>query len=100
MADITAGALSPPVIDNPHAPDIFADSVTGWFLSGGNVRVTFESHRVSHIASPGPLNRVVICRLVMPIDAAEAMAKGILDFITQQRLLQATSGQAPSTTVN
>jgi len=74
MADVPSKPLSPALLDNPQAPDVFADDVTGWFLSGGNVRITFECHRVSHTASPGPLNRVVIGRLVMPIDAAEAMA--------------------------
>lgn len=64
-------------IDNPHAPDIFADGLTGFFLLNGNIRLTFESARVSHAASPGPVNRVVIGRLVMPVDAAENMAKEI-----------------------
>jgi len=93
MANIPAAPPPPTLLDNPHAPDVYADSATGWFLMNGNVRITFESARVSHITSPGPLNRVVIGRLVMPIDAAEQMAKGLLEFIAQQRQ-QATSPQA------
>jgi hypothetical protein len=89
----------PPVaIDNPHAPDVFADAATGWFLSGGNVRITFESVRANHMHQ-APLNRVVIGRLVMPMDAAEAMAKQLLDFIAHQRQLQNATAQAPSETL-
>src|SRR5262245_15907417 len=45
-------------VDNPHAPDIFVDAATGWFSKDGLMRITFESHRASHISSPGPINRV------------------------------------------
>jgi hypothetical protein len=76
-------------LDNPLAPDVFADSATGWFLHNGNVRITFESLRINHITSPGPAKRVVIGRLVMPIDRAEDFANGLLEFIKQQRALAA-----------
>jgi hypothetical protein len=72
-------------IDNPHAPDVFADAVSGLFHVNGMIRMTFESVRVNHATSPGPLNRVVIGRLVMPVNAAEAFARGLLQFIEQQR---------------
>lgn len=75
----------PTFIDNPHAPDIFADEATGFFLAGGNVRITFSSYRVNHISSPGPVNRVVIGRLVMSLHAAEAMHKGLADFIERMK---------------
>ena len=72
-------------VDNPMAPDVFADSATGFFNLNGNLRVTFESVRVNHETSPGPVNRVVVGRLVMPLGDAENMAQGILAFIEQQR---------------
>lgn len=65
-------------LDNPMAPDVFADAATGVFLYNGNMRVTFEAARVNHETSPGPINRVVIGRLVMPAVAAEQMALLIL----------------------
>ena len=74
-----------PLTDNPMAPDIFADAATGFFFLNGNIRVTFESARASHITHPGPINRVVIGRLIMPLDAAETLAKGVLDFIKKMR---------------
>jgi len=86
MTDIPA-APKVELLDNPNAPDVFADDVTGWFFLNGNVRITFESVRASHITSPGPLNRVVIGRLVMPIDRAEVMANGLLDYIKKQLAL-------------
>jgi hypothetical protein len=46
-------------IDNPAAPDVFADEAVGFFVHNGVVKITFVSARVNHSASPGPINRVV-----------------------------------------
>jgi hypothetical protein len=61
---------------------------SGFFNFNGNIRITFESLRVDHSTSPGPLARVVIGRLVMPLATAKALARGLLDFIVQQRTQQ------------
>ena len=83
---MTAITPKPPVfVDNAHAPDFFADGVAGLFFLGGNVRVTFDALRVNHVSTPGPINRVVIGRLVMPLDAAEVFARGLLDFIENSK---------------
>jgi hypothetical protein len=82
---MTSQPQSASFADNMHAPDVFADGASGWFFLNGNIRITFESVRASHISSPGPVSRVVIGRLVMPIQAAEAMCKGLLEFIETQR---------------
>jgi hypothetical protein len=84
-------------IDNPHAPDVFADGTTGFFVAGGNIRITFESLRVSHTASPGPVNRVVIGRLVMPLEQAENLAKGLLNMIEKHRSQPEPSAQSTPT---
>jgi len=76
---------TPALIDNPLAPDVFADEATGFFLVAGNVRITFSSYRVNHATSPGPVNRVVIGRLVMPLAAAEAFQAGLADFIARMK---------------
>jgi hypothetical protein len=88
MTNITPAAPTVTFLDNPHAPDVFADGCTGFFTLNGNIKITFESVRVNHMTSPGPVSRVVIGRLVMPLAVAEAMAKGLLDFIGQQRTQQ------------
>jgi hypothetical protein len=96
MVDIPQSAPAIEFLDNPHAPDVFADGATGFFLAHGNIRITFESVRVNHITSPGPITRVVIGRVVMPIAQAENMCRGILDFIEKNRAQQ-EAAQAPST---
>lgn len=85
----------PDFIDNPHAPDVFADGATGFFNINGTIKITLESLRVDHSASPGPVHRVVIGRLTMPVATAEAMAKGLLEFIATQRA--ANEAQASAT---
>jgi hypothetical protein len=84
----------PTFIDNPQAPDLFADAATGFFIFGGTLRIALESFKVDHTASPGPVNRVVIGRLVMPIEQAENLAKGILDFLEKQRSQPAPNAQS------
>ena len=90
---------APPInfVDNPHAPDVFADEVTGFYIFAGVLRITLESVRVDHSTSPGPLNRVVIGQLVMPVQAAENMARGVLQFLDQQRGRQAQDQGASQT---
>ena len=81
-------------VDNPLAPDIFADGLSGRFLRDGNVRMTFETVRTSHAGSSEPKTRVVIGRLVMPIDAAENMARDVLNFIQAIRSQSVPSAQS------
>lgn len=71
-------------MDDPHAPELFADSVTGYFLFNGNLRLTLESARVEHSASPGPVNRVVIGRIVMPVSSARALKDMLVSLFDQQ----------------
>lgn len=84
-------------LNNPHAPEVFVDGYSGFFIFNGNVRITLDSLRVDHSTAPGPLNRVVIARLVIPLGSAEALAKELLDFIQKQRTQPQQSAQAPST---
>src|SRR5436305_5224736 len=70
--------LAAPRIDNPLAPEWFADEAAGALWHNGNLRVTLESVRANHAVQPAPLTRVIVGTLVMPIGAAEAMARLIL----------------------
>jgi hypothetical protein len=74
-----------PLVDDPRAIEIYADSLVGMFNFGGNLRLTFEAARAAHHANPAPVSRVVVGRIVMPVAAAEAMARGILEFIAHSR---------------
>jgi hypothetical protein len=83
--------LSPPtisLIDNPMAPDVFADEALGFFVNEGVVRITFATGRWNHTSSPPAINRVVIGRLVMPAEGAQALAIGLFDFLKSRGLVQ------------
>jgi len=54
MTNITPAAPTVTFLDNPHAPDVFADGWTGFFTFNGNIKITFESVRVNHVTSPRP----------------------------------------------
>jgi hypothetical protein len=73
-------------IDNPNAPDVFAAEAFGFFINAGNIHITFTTLRVNHSTSPGPVSRVVIGRLVMPIGGAQALASGLYDFLKRSGL--------------
>ena len=68
-------------VDDPHAPEVFATEVVGFLVNSGNVHITFATPRVDHVTSPGPINRVVNARLVMPVQGAQALAAGLYDFL-------------------
>ncbi|MDP1630727.1 MAG: hypothetical protein Q8L66_04840 [Caulobacter sp.] len=68
-------------IDNPHAPEVFASAFSGLCSVGGNVAITLESIRVDHSTSPGPVNRVVIGRAIMPPNAAHDLAVALFDYL-------------------
>jgi hypothetical protein len=89
----------PGFIHNAQSPDVFADNAVGFFNLNGVIRITFESARVNHITSPGPVDRVVVGRLVMPVDAAEGMAQSLLAFIEQQRELASGAESQSNVTI-
>jgi hypothetical protein len=97
MTDETAVEVT--FINNPLAPDIFANGATGFSNSNGVIMVTFEAHHVDHSTAPGPLSRVVIGRLVMPIQGAQSLALGLFDFLKNQGLdptAAISGGQKPN----
>ena len=70
--------------DNPLAPEIYASGATGFFVSNNTVSITLESLRADHAEKPGPLQRVVVGRLVMPAAGAQGLAIGLFDFLEKQ----------------
>jgi hypothetical protein len=59
------------VLENPHAPDVFASWVHSVGHRHGNIHVTFVSDRFNQSESQPTM--VVIGRLVMPIQGARDM---------------------------
>ncbi len=86
MTDPTPGSTPISFVDNPHAPDVFVTSYSGFLNLNGVIVITFETARVDHSTTPGPVNRVVVGRLVMPIHGAQGLALGLVDFLKQQGL--------------
>jgi hypothetical protein len=82
-------------VDNPQAPDVFADTVTGIAYIAGVVRLTFESARVSHVSSPGPVNRVVIGRLILPLEGARNLKDLLIDYIGKIDAQGGAQGNVP-----
>ncbi len=82
MTDITPNPV--PLIDDPHAPEVFATVATGFLLLNGNISITFESARSDY--STGIINRVVMARLVMPIPGAQGLVAGLNDYLERQGL--------------
>lgn len=81
----TDGASMDKLLNNPHAPDLFADGATGYLSLNGNMRITFEAVRSDYSTNPHALDRVVVGLVVMPIAAAEAMANAILQHVALVR---------------
>jgi hypothetical protein len=74
----------PKLLDNPQAPEIFAVAATGFFNANGLISITLESARADHTKAPGPVNRIVVGRIVMPAAGAQALAVGLFDFLEKQ----------------
>lgn len=86
-------------VDNPHAPEVFSSCATGFVVANGCITITFESSRVDHSTNPGPVNRVVIARLTMPISGAQSLSVSLHDFLVNQGLnpsAAVSGGQLPN----
>ncbi len=72
-APVPAVVEGPRLIDDPHAPEFFATSCCGFSIGQGHVTLTFESARCNHFDPKSPMSRVVVGRIVLPIQAAQAL---------------------------
>jgi hypothetical protein len=66
-------APGPRRIDKPQSPEFFATSCCGFSIGQGHVTLTFESARCNHFDPKCGMNRVVVSRIVLPIQAAQAL---------------------------
>lgn len=89
MADTEVPEI--PLLDNPHAPEVFATVASGFFHLNGNITITFESARLDHSQDPPLVNRVVLARLVMPVSGAQGLVVGLNDFLEKQGLSPTTA---------
>jgi len=93
---MTNGPSLLPLIDNPLAPEFFADDATGFFIHQGNLSIMFSSARVDHKSGTGPVSRVVVGRPVLPVGAAAGQAVGLYDFLRKMGIDPAGAGPEQS----
>lgn len=83
---------SPPInlLDRVGGPNISADNAARWFLLNGNIHMTLEAALADPVTSAAPINRVIVGRLIMPLNKVEEMATGLLEFIQQMKAQDST----------
>lgn len=74
------------LIDDPAAPEIYADETSGFALLNGTVAITLEAARWDHGPSSSPAKRVVVARLRMSVIGAQNLATGLFNFLAQRGL--------------
>lgn len=79
----------PPLVNNPHAPEVFTTGCCGLSIGPGTVTITFESAHCDHSDPHCPMERVVVNRMVMPVQAAQALVLQLNDALQR-------SGHSPS----
>ncbi len=87
-----------PLINDPHAPEVFTTGCCGLSIGPGTVTVTFESARCDHSDPNCAMQRVVVNRMVMPIQAAQALVLQLNDALQRSGLSPskaATAGMVP-----
>jgi hypothetical protein len=70
--------------ENLFAPEIFASEVSFFSVANGNISITPTSFRWDYSALPPRLTKVVVGRVVLPIDGAKNLAVGLYDFMNKQ----------------
>jgi len=95
MAKAPAKQKTPPLVDSPHAPEIFVSEVVGAGVIGGCVSINLASHRwtVPEAGKEPEFTRVVVGRLILSGEAALQLARH-LSQLSQART--AAAGQAPA----
>lgn len=76
----------PPLINNPNAPEVFVTACCGLSIGPGMVTLTFESAHCDHSDPNCPMERVVVNRMIMPIQAAQALVLQLNDALQRSGL--------------
>lgn len=70
--------------ENLFAPEVFASEVSFYSVANGNISITLTSFRWDYSSSPPRMTKVVVGRVVLPIDGAKNLAIGLYDFMNKQ----------------
>jgi hypothetical protein len=75
------------VIENIHAPEVWASIATGFSNDGGAIKITFSSYRTTFPPNGPQAAMVEVGRLVMPLHGAIGLATGLYDYLKNHDLL-------------
>lgn len=76
-------------VDDLHAPQVFADDVSGYRVNAGCVHITLDASRVDHSCDNCPVDRAAVLRLTPPIPNAQVLAVNLYDVLKQRGLAPA-----------
>lgn len=76
----------PNLIDDPFAPEFFASACCGFSIGQGHVTLTFETARCNHYDASAKMSRVVVGRVVIPAQAAQALVLQLNDALERSGL--------------
>jgi hypothetical protein len=77
---------APEVVDNPRAPEVYANDASFFATLRGVVTIVFTVDRFDYTVQPPHLRRVVVHRLVMPSRGAQNLAVGLYDWLKKSGL--------------
>ena len=77
--------VRPPLVDNPAAPDMFADEAVGCYSTHNTLRITLASARADHTSTPASKSTVVVGRLIIPLTALEGFHKMLTTVLTNMK---------------
>jgi hypothetical protein len=72
------------IIDNLHAPEIYASEIAGYTIAHGNITLTLITTRATWNAAGIVNKRVVVGRVVLSLGAAQALSVELFDFLKKQ----------------
>jgi hypothetical protein len=72
--------------DDLHAPQVFADEVSGYWVNAGCVHITLDASRIDHSSDSCFVNRAAVLRLTLPVAIAQVLAVSLYDFLKQRGL--------------
>lgn len=70
-----------PLVDNPHAPEVFASNASGFVNIDGSIVITLEARKSDFSGDSPKATRHVVGRLIMPASGAHALAVGLFDYL-------------------
>jgi hypothetical protein len=69
------------IVDDWHAPELYACEIVGYTIASGNVALTLASNRAFFTAAGHETKRVVVGRVVLSLTAAQALSFELFEFL-------------------